>query len=209
MKKKYICIIAVAFVILITFSLGVLFAKTNNSFKTSDVIYNYESSVKSNEKTIFCSYSCDVEDLRSLVGNADYVFVGKIESNDGYCYENPIEKETEDGNILLYDTYTNYSVKVITNIKGKLKESSSISIKKWGGLDYYNDFYHVVENDVLPENGNTYIFTAYVQVDGTLLVSGAYSNIPLDEENGEQQIKAFKKAYKYEEKFNRKRYSIK
>lgn len=204
MKKKIICIIIAFF---ITISLGISFAKLNNSFKTSNVIYNFESSVKSNEKTIFCSYSCNVEDLRSLVGNADYVFVGKIESNDGYCYENPVKKETEDGNIILYDTYTNYTVEIISNIKGKLKKS--ISIKKWGGLDYYDDFYHVAENDILPENGNTYIFTAYVQADGRLLVSGAYSNIPLDKENGQQQIKAFKKAYKYEEKFNRKRYSIK
>ena len=173
------------------------------------MIYDFSSADKSNKKTIFCSYSCDVGDLRELVGNADYVFVGKVKSNNGYSYENPIEKEIESGSILLYDTYTNYSIQVISNIKGKLDKTNLIDIKKWGGLDYYEEFYYVVENDVLPTIENTYIFTAYAQSDGTLLVSGSYSNIPLDEKNKDQQIKLFQRAYKHQKKFDRERYSFK
>lgn len=51
-----------------------------------------------------------------------------------------------------------------------------IVLQKQGGIREDGSAYDVFEDDQLPEVGNIYIFTAYTQDDGSLLVAGG---IPL------------------------------
>ena len=73
--------------------------------------------------------------------------------------------------------HTNYTVNVIENIKGELVTEQSISITKQGGVSENQDAVYVFENDELPVANNTYIFLAYAQEDGSLLISGPNSNV--------------------------------
>ncbi len=122
------------------------------------------------------SYCINVDDYDELVGHADFVFIGRVVEDLGETYEN--ENIIEVGNevIVLNDPYTNYTVEVLNNIKGSL--DSTISLKKYGGLDQSKKCYIIMEDDFLPVEGETYIFVAYLQKDGTLQVCGKNSTIP-------------------------------
>lgn len=63
--------------------------------------------------------------------------------------------------------------------------AESIFIEKQGGLREDGSAYDVFEDDQLPKVGQIYIFTAYEQDDGSLLVSGANSTISFDEKTKE------------------------
>lgn len=113
------------------------------------------------------TYSIDYSDMNAIVGDADYVFVGTVVSNDETVYKDTIP-------------YTNYTVNVTENIKGNLITSKAIPIQKSGGLSKDGTEYIIYEDDELPVVGNSYIFFAYAQPDGTLLISGPVSNMNLN-----------------------------
>jgi len=145
--------------------------------------YGYaKTSAKNNENLpitkICASYAINVNNLEELIGDADYVFVGEALKNDGVEYKKPVVVETELGSKEYKSPYTNYSLKVVENIKGNLV--SNIEISKVGGTSSDKKTIFVYEGDVLPVEGKTYIFSAYGQPDGTLLVSGANSNQELN-----------------------------
>ncbi|WP_084011515.1 hypothetical protein [Paenibacillus kribbensis] len=123
------------------------------------------------------SFVIDVNNPKAVVGYADYAFVGLVEEMTGTDYKFPVTKETEDGSKVLTMPYTNYSVKVLDNIKGNLKKDVSIPIQKFGGLNDDKSTYFLFENDFLPQKGKVYVFTATAEQDGSLLVSGPNSNI--------------------------------
>jgi len=98
--------------------------------------YGYaKTSAKNNENLpitkICASYAINVNNLEELIGDADYVFVGEVLKNDGVEYKKPVVVETELGSKEYKSPYTNYSLKVVENIKGNLV--SNIEISKVGG----------------------------------------------------------------------------
>ncbi|WP_342415983.1 cell surface protein [Paenibacillus sp. FSL R10-2782] len=123
------------------------------------------------------SFVIDINNPKEVVGYADYAFVGLVEEMTGTDYKFPVTKETEDGPKVLTMPYTNYSVKVLDNIKGNLKKDVSIPIQKFGGLNDDKSEYFLFEDDSLPQKGKVYVFTATAEQDGSLLVSGPNSNI--------------------------------
>ncbi|MGG1618053.1 cell surface protein [Paenibacillus sp. NRS-1781] len=123
------------------------------------------------------SFVIDINNPKEVVGYADYAFVGLVEEMTGTDYKFPVTKETEDGPKVLTSPYTNYSVKVLSNIKGNLKKDVSIPIQKFGGLNDDKSTYFLFEDDSLPQKGKVYVFTATAEQDGSLLVSGPNSNI--------------------------------
>ncbi len=141
------------------------------------------SNLKNTPKEITTSYlratyTIDYSDMNAVVGDADYVFIGTVVSNDGTVYKDTIisgESKKEYSN-----PYTNYTVNVTENIKGNLITSKSIPIQKSGGLSKDGSEYIIYEGDELPIVGNSYIFFAYAQPDGTLLISGPVSNMNLN-----------------------------
>ena len=113
------------------------------------------------------TFSIDYSDLNAVVGDADYVFVGTVASEEGTVYKNAVTVETDDGKTReVSSPYTNYNVNVTKNIKGNLVTDTAIPIQKSGGLSEDGSQYFVYEGDELPVVGNEYIFFAYAQPAG-------------------------------------------
>lgn len=141
--------------------------------------------------TIHASYIYNVHDLREAAGAADYIFAGKVISNDGTEYRYTAPMEDKNGNIVETGVpYTHYTVQVIENIKGTLQEEKPISFVKSGGIEQNQKSVSLYEEDLLPEAEKTYIFLACVQEDGSLLVSGPNSNTPIPTENSDKIAKS-------------------
>lgn len=148
------------------------------------VIFKNSSSVEPAVKRMRATFSIDLSDPKAVVGNADYVFVGKVDAQNDTEYKDSVQVESEDGKPEeVASPYTNYSVTVTENIKGKLAPNDTIKIQKSGGFSKDKKECYLYEGDELPEVGKTYIFVAYAQQDGSLLLSGPMSNIPVDENN--------------------------
>lgn len=98
---------------------------------------------------------------------------------EGTEYKDPVTVETADGSKEVSDPYTNYRVSVVENIKGELKTDSAIPLQKQGGVSQDNKSVVLFEEDVLPAQGETFVFLAYVQPNGDLLVSGPNSSVPV------------------------------
>lgn len=128
------------------------------------------------------TFSIDYSDLNAVVGDADYVFVGTVASEEGTVYKDAVTVETDDGKTReVSGPYTNYTVNVTKNIKGNLVTDTAIPIQKSGGLSEDGSQYFVYEGDELPVVGNEYIFFAYAQPDGSLLISGPVSNMSVSD----------------------------
>ena len=81
------------------------------------------------------TFSIDYSDLNAVVGDADYVFVGTVASEEGTVYKDAVTVETDDGKTReVSGPYTNYTVNVTKNIKGNLVTDTAIPIQKSGGL---------------------------------------------------------------------------
>lgn len=127
---------------------------------------------------LHANYSINVEDKAIAVGDADYVFVAEVLEKIQTEYRHPVTLETENGGSkVVKDPYTIYSVQVINNIKGNLKTTEPIEIIKSGGLSEDGKNILIYENDNLPVENNFYIMLGYAQPDGSILISGANSNI--------------------------------
>lgn len=99
--------------------------------------------------------------------------------------------EDENGNVVEIGTpYTHYTVQVVENLKGTLQTEQTIRLVKDGGIEQNQKFLCLHEDDVLPEAGSAYIFRAYTQEDGSLLVSGPNSNIPLSAKTSNEIVKS-------------------
>ena len=143
----------------------------------------------------------DPSNPKEAVGICDYVFVGKVVSNDGTQYRDKILVEDEKGKPIEVGTpYTDYTVVVTDNIKGNLQTDEPITIIKRGGIINTGKAVIVFENDFLPEEGNLYIFLGYAQEEGWILISGPNSNIALEIPDG-QTAKSTSEYQTYEEAF--------
>jgi len=125
-------------------------------------------------------YAIDTDNPAALVGDADYVFVGFVESMEGTEYRYPAEHYGENGELIKTSTpFTNYNVRVLKNIKGNLM-LDTIPLQKFGGLTEDGKGLDLAGTDTLPQVEEVYIFVAYAQHDGSLLVGGEHSNLPIE-----------------------------
>ncbi|MCD7727879.1 MAG: hypothetical protein LUH57_05995 [Ruminococcus sp.] len=108
----------------------------------------------------------DYDDLREVAGSNDYIFVGQVIS----------EGKTEDDEELPLPV-TEFKIRVEENIKGELITDEDITIYKSGGISDETGMLTLYEDDCMPEAGNRYVFYAFAQPDGTLLLSGPVSNV--------------------------------
>lgn len=156
---------------------------------------NGDTDQELNVSLIRANYMYDVNSLSERAEVVDYIFVGEVKSIDGYSYKNPILFETKDGiKMIDYDTYTNYKIYVEESIKGDLKEGEEINIRKKGGLQQDGKTIEIIENDVLPEVSYKYLFFAFLQEDGSILVSGPNTNININEINIDETESEIQKA---------------
>ena len=128
--------------------------------------------VQWNGNTVYThiTMALDETDLYQYVGAVDYIFVGVVqEANTNITEDN--DKST-------------YKIEVTDNLKGELADE--IECSKHGGilkdgtmLLYESDN---LQDVGLPEVGSTYIFMAYAQPDGSLLLSEFWGNVEFSEE---------------------------
>ena len=158
------------------------------------------------------SFSIDVSDKDANVGVADYVFVARVISDDKTIYKDVVTMEAQAGGTKqVGDPYTQYTVEVIDNIKGKLKKNQPIQILKYGGITMDKQSVVVFEDDEMPQENHYYIFLGLGQPDGSLLVMGPYSNQLLDVASKQEIVSssdytAYKKAVQNEIKYTRNRF---
>ncbi len=112
-------------------------------------------------------YTIDVYSYAERAGAADYVIVGKVMEELGTEYR------------FSSMPYTNYSVQVEENLKGELTQEEEIVVTKDGGLTKDGKEYELCSDDVLPVAGETYVFYIYAQEDGSNLVAGPNSTLPI------------------------------
>jgi hypothetical protein len=115
-------------------------------------------------------YVVDVYDPVVAAAEADYVFIGKVEALNGS------EQAFGLGSI----PRTNFSVTVLENLKGDLITDEPIEVKQSGGFGEKDGKYYILNDLPIAEEGGVYMMMAYTQHDGTLLMSGPNSCVPLE-----------------------------
>lgn len=111
-------------------------------------------------ETIGGTYSIDVTDLQQVVGDSDYVIVAEVKDYVDTSYS------------VTGLPLTEYSIKVVENIKGNLDMTTEISLIKEGGINEKQSAFIVYEDDFLPQIGKTYIFCLYGQSSGAIRACG-------------------------------------
>ncbi|MFC5528156.1 hypothetical protein [Cohnella yongneupensis] len=154
------------------------------------------------------TFNVDVNDPKAVIGDADYVFVGHVEELVDTVYKNAVKVGSKE----ISDPYTNYTITVIENIKGKLKKNNAIPIQQAGGLSKDGSKYILYENDTLLEKGKYYVIAAYAQPDGSLLIAGPNSSVLISAQSkndvvSTNEYKEYKKAFENEIKTDRKRFA--
>ncbi|MEZ0119680.1 UNVERIFIED_ORG: hypothetical protein ABRZ91_003637 [Heyndrickxia coagulans] len=165
------------------------------------------------------TFSINRDNPEETVGDADYVFLARVEEKTGTAYKNTTQIETEEGTKEISTPYTNYKITVLENMKGELETDKPIPLQKAGGISKDGSSIVTFDDDVLPEVGQSYVFLAYAQDDGSLLVSGPKSNtevsgiddtdtsdtIESSSVNHSSVMKTYKNALKHQIKSDRKR----
>ena len=145
----------------------------------------------------------DVSDMHKAAGIVDYVFVGTVTRAD-----NILPNRLKDH----FDSYGSYRIHVDKNIKGELIEE--VEARKMGGFKKDGTMCIIVvempngirvEDSGLPEVGKQYVFMAYGQSDGSLVLSELFDNREYDEELGAE----YQEYVANEIPFERERYASK
>lgn len=127
------------------------------------------------------SFIIDTSNITEVVKHSDLTFVGQVTAIENTEYRFPTVGVDKDGHEKTsYLPFTTYKIKIIENIKSDFKLDQTVTIFKDGGLDEQQQYVSLYEGDRMPEVDGNYVFTAYIQKDnGTLLLSGENSNVPL------------------------------
>ncbi|MCD8328362.1 MAG: hypothetical protein LUC25_04600 [Ruminococcus sp.] len=162
--SKITLVVCVVAVLVIAVAILLIVFKGNSNEDSTDNISYVEG-----------SFIIDYDDLRQVAGAANYVFVGKVVSKG----------ETEDDQTQMLPV-TEYSIRVEKNIKGELITDEDITVYKAGGISDVSGDLILYEGDCMPEAGNRYVFYAFGQPDGTLLISGPVSNVLIDSSEAQE-----------------------
>jgi hypothetical protein len=146
------------------------------------------------------TYCIDVNNYDELVAYADYVFVGVVLSIGDADYRDITQSVIKDGSFEDIPC-TELHVIVDENIKGTMDD---LILYKSGGIGMDQKTTYIYEDDMMPQKGEKYIFFGSVQKDGSLLISGANSNIAFSED----ALKQIKESASKNPEFSRQRYQF-
>jgi hypothetical protein len=165
MKKKAI-VITFACILLCATVLSISFGNSNKELPivTSDA-----------------DYLIDIDNPSVVAGFVDFVFVGKVEKQNGVKYESVSTRETENGSKTSGRPYTSYDITVLENLKGNLKPNDTLVLWKAGGISMDGKYISIEEDDFLPSAGDVCVFYATAEEDGSLHILGKNGNIKLAE----------------------------
>lgn len=119
----------------------------------------------------------DVNNINEIIGFSDYVFTGKVLEHIGNYPSDETNNEIF--------PYNKYKVEVLDNYKGELQKN--IEIKKIGGYENTKrgEVLTLLDEtlgdtkDFLPVVGETYLFTAVADANGSIVVSGPSGHMPI------------------------------
>ena len=181
MKKKKLNIIFIVFIICVTFVISISYENNyKNTFRT-DTKDSYGNNIE--RSYVAASFKINPFDIDAVVEEVDYIFTGKVLEYLGSYYN-----EEEDLMV-----YSKYKVEVTKNIKGELIDE--IIIKKHGGF-IGNKLILLSEGnltDELPEIGKEYLFNAYAQFSGDILIFELNGQLESSIKNISLYIKAYEK----------------
>ncbi len=200
-NKKYILY---TFVTLLAFIVLYAVVLYGNIFYMENIAIQVMNLDKLPVSTMRPSYVVDVKDNKAVVGKADYVFAGHVVSVDKIEYRNSLFVDNFIGLPKFTGTpYMQYTVQVTENIKGELITDETIIVYKQGGIAFDRHAFLAFENDFYPKEDEDYIFIAFTQNDGSLLVAGENSSVPINAQKkvsaktveDETVFKTYQKAY--------------
>jgi hypothetical protein len=171
--------------------LSLLFISTGCSPK-EEVLKEEVLKEKQEIKTTYMGavYGLDISDKKQMVGDADYVFLGKVLKEQETIYlDVPVVKDElgRETSVQEYGSpYTYYDIEVLQPIKGEMEVNETVRILKAGGIR--DNEYFIYEDDILLEEDKSYILLAYVQPDGSLRVVGANSSIEVKNRSIEEGV---------------------
>lgn len=144
----------------------------------------------------------DPDDPRSVIGDADYAFIGFVEDTLDVLHPGRLFNDFPESISQNKTPYTEVTVKVVSNIKGSLRQDGIIKMYKMGGISPDGKKLLLFENDSLPKNGKYYIFIAYGQYDGALTTMGGFSSIELEKDFLPEKIDNSELVSKYKDAYN-------
>ena len=122
-------------------------------------------------------YNFNPDDKTLMSGCSAFISVGFVENIKGTSYRDVTYIDGE----LYASPYTNYEIKILSDIKGKLTHEKLIPVIQYGGLSI--DKKNIVVLSPLLEEGKYYVLYFKVTSDGTIVLNDAYElfNISSDE----------------------------
>ena len=172
-KRKKIVLITVAAVavVLILFGAGKLSAGIFKDKLESEIFPLKEPiSVINSEypRPVVCvDWVYDVNDKRKVAGASDYVFVAEIKKVVGTGYT---DVKFYDGFNYDDNPFTRYEIRVLQNLKGELITDKDIPLTKHDGVHFFGKRVSALEGDMLPDEGECYIFLCNADEDGELVI---------------------------------------
>jgi len=209
-KKSLYKLIIGSFIVLSVFSLfGVLVLNqyslnfVSNNKQDNNILIEYEISLTLPVDHAILVKLYDSNNLSTLVGYVDYVFLGRIESFERTNYDYSIDK---DGNII--DSINPmpssvFRVKVIENLKNMLNDN--VEVIRVGGLRKDGKSVVMIGETTLPEIGGIYFFYAIAQRDGTLVLTGEdiHADFDIEIDKSESNVSFIKSIAQNTEKYNK------
>ena len=114
-------------------------------------------------------YAINMYDLKYVVGDADYVFVGLVIDYIDTIHDTPSE---------IPDTI--YRVEVIENIKGKLLLDTEIELIKGGGVNKNYLAKTIMRDDTMPKKDEYYIFSVRTKSSGEIFANGINTTVKIE-----------------------------
>ena len=129
------------------------------------VLIGYVAGVTKKGAEVLVDFATDISDMQSVVDSVNCIFVGVVKESDTLIFD--------------YDGKSEFKVQVVKNIKGELPTETTVY--KYGGR-FINGNEVIVKVDdesytPMPEVGKQYLFLAFEQENGEVIIADYYGNI--------------------------------
>ena len=129
------------------------------------VLIGYVAGVTKKGTEALVDFATDISDMQSVVDSVNCIFVGVVKESDTLIFD--------------YDGKSEFKVQVVKNIKGELPTETTVY--KYGG-HFINGNEVIVKVDdesytPMPEVGEQYLFLAFEQESGEVIIADYYGNI--------------------------------
>ena len=176
-KKAIISVLCVVLLVGAIFLSGKAFASWYKE-KAESTLYPLKDPVsvinEEYDRAEMCiDYVYDISDIEKNVGWADYVCIAEVNKVRGMRYDNVWLSERL---YLHSDPITEYEITVRQNLKGNLKTDEPITLFKYEGVYLHKKLTNLYEGDMLPDEGNCYLFLITAQENGDLYTFGNHGN---------------------------------